>query len=47
MTIERETLAIVYVLHKFHHYLSSNKFMFYVDHMVLLYMVQKPQISRK
>ncbi len=47
MTIERETLAIVYVLHKFRHYLLGNKFMFYVDHMVLLYMVRKPQISKK
>jgi hypothetical protein len=25
MTTEREALAMVYVLHKFHHYLSGNK----------------------
>jgi hypothetical protein len=47
MTIEREALAMVYVLHKFHHYLSGNKFNFYVDHMALLFLVQKPQISKK
>jgi hypothetical protein len=47
MTTEREALAMVYVLHKFHHYLLGNKFIFYVDHMALLYLVQKPQISKK
>ncbi len=31
--IEREALAMVYVLHKFHHYFLGNKFIFYVDHM--------------
>ncbi len=38
---------MMYVLHKFHHYLLGNKFIFHVDHMVLLYLVQKPQVSRK
>ncbi len=38
---------MVYVLHKFRHYLLSNKFFFYVDHMALLYLVWKLQISRK
>jgi len=35
---------MVYVLHKFKHYLLGNKFVFYVDHMALLYLVKKLQI---
>jgi len=38
---------MVYALLKFHHYLLRNKFIFYADHMALLYLVQKPQVSRK
>jgi hypothetical protein len=44
-TTEREALSMVYTLHKYHHYLLSNKFVFYVDHMALLYLVKKPQVS--
>jgi hypothetical protein len=40
--IERETLAMVFSLHKFRHYLLGNKFVFYVDHMALVYLVNKP-----
>jgi hypothetical protein len=43
-TIEKEALAMVYALHKFCHYLLNNKFIFYVDHMALLYLVQKPKV---
>jgi hypothetical protein len=35
---------MVYALHKFLQYLFGNKFIFYVDHMVVLYLVQKPQV---
>jgi hypothetical protein len=42
-TIEREALAMVYALHKYCHYLFGNKFIFYVDHMALLYLVKKPK----
>jgi hypothetical protein len=42
MTTKREAFTMVYALHKFHHYLLRNKFIFYVDHMALLYLVQKP-----
>jgi hypothetical protein len=35
---------MVYVLHNFKHYLRGNKFVFYVDHMALLYLAKKPQI---
>ncbi len=41
-TIEREALAMVFSLHKFRHYLLGNEFIFYVDHMALVYLVNKP-----
>jgi hypothetical protein len=34
---------MVFALHKFKHYLLGNKFMFYVDHMALVYLLNKPQ----
>ncbi len=36
---------MVYVFHKFHHYLLGKTFVFYVDHMALLYLVRKLQVS--
>jgi hypothetical protein len=33
---------MVFSLHNFKHYLLSNKFVFYVDHMALVYLVNKP-----
>jgi hypothetical protein len=36
---------MVYALHKFKHFLLGNKFVFYVDHMALVYLVNKPQVS--
>jgi hypothetical protein len=44
---EKETLTMVYAFHKIYHYLLGNKFIFYVDHLVLLYLVWKSQVSRK
>jgi hypothetical protein len=44
-TTEREALAMVFSLHKLRHYLLGNKFVFYVDHMALVYLVNKPQVS--
>ncbi len=41
-TTERKALAMVYALHKFKHFLFENKFVFYVDHMALVYLVNKP-----
>jgi hypothetical protein len=38
---------MVFALHKFKHYLLGNKFVFYVDHMALVYMVNKPQVSSR
>jgi len=36
---------MVFTWHKFRHYLLGNKFVFYVDHMALVYLVNKPQVS--
>ncbi len=38
---------MVYALHKFKHYLLSNWFVFYVDHMAFVYLVNKPQVFGK
>ncbi len=38
---------MVFALHKFKHYLLGNKFIFYVNHMALVYLVNKPQVSRR
>jgi hypothetical protein len=46
-TIDREALTMVYVLHKFKHFLLGNKFFFNVNHMVLVYLVNKPHVSRR
>jgi hypothetical protein len=42
--IEKEALAMVYALHKFRHCLLSNMFTFFVDHMALVYLINKPQV---
>jgi hypothetical protein len=36
---------MVFSLHKLKHYLLGNKFVFYVGHMALVYLVNKPQVS--
>ncbi len=46
-TIEREALIMVFSLHKFRHFLLGNMFVFYVNHMALVYLVNKPQVSGK
>jgi hypothetical protein len=38
---------MVFFLHKFKHYLLGNKIVFYVDHMALVYLVNKPHVSRR
>jgi hypothetical protein len=45
-TTKREALTMGFSLHKFRHYLLGNKFVFYVNHMTLVYLVNKPQVSR-
>jgi len=44
VTIKGEVLAMVYTFHKFKHYFLGNILVFYVDHMVLTYLVNKPQL---
>jgi hypothetical protein len=46
-TTKRKDLAMVFSLQKFRHYLLGNKFFFYVDHMALVYLVNKSHVSRK
>jgi hypothetical protein len=46
-TTKREALAMVYALSKFRHYLLGNMFTFYVDHMALMYLINKPQVFGK
>ncbi len=45
-TTKRKASTMVFSLDKFKHYLLGNKFVFYVDHMALVYLVNKPQVSR-
>ena len=44
-TTEKEALAMVYAINKFQHYLLRNKFVFYVDHLALQYLINKPHVS--
>jgi hypothetical protein len=46
-TIERKALTMVFVLHKFKHYLLGNKFVFYVDHITLVYLINKPHVFKE
>ncbi len=38
---------MVHALHKFQHSLLGNKFASYIDHMVLVYFVNKPRVSKR
>jgi hypothetical protein len=40
-TTEREGLAMIFSLQKFHHYLLENPFTFFIDHQDLKYLVNK------
>jgi len=46
-TTKREALAIVYALQFFWHYLLSNKFTLFLDHMGLRYFVNKAYVSSR
>ncbi len=46
-TTKRKTLAMVFALHKFRHYLLGNKFVYYVDHIALIYLLNKPHALGK
>ncbi len=38
---------MIFTLHKFRRYLLGNKFIFYVHHMALVYLINKPQVLGK
>jgi RNase H-like domain found in reverse transcriptase/Integrase core domain/Integrase zinc binding domain len=44
-TTDRECLAMVFSAKKFRHYLLMNPVVFFVDHLALRYMVNKPDLS--
>ncbi len=44
-TTKLEALVMVCTFHKFRHYLLGNKFVFYADHMVLVYLLNKLKVS--
>jgi hypothetical protein len=44
-TTEREGLAMVYALQKFHDYLLGGHFKMFIDHSVLKYLVNKPVLG--
>ena len=44
-TTEREALAMVFSIKKYRHYLLLSKVVFYVDHISLRYIVNKPDLS--
>jgi hypothetical protein len=38
---------MVYALHKFKHYMLGNMFTFYVNHMALVHLINKPHVYGK
>lgn len=38
---------MVYVVNKFRHYLLGNRFVSYIDHQALQYLINKPHVSRR
>jgi hypothetical protein len=44
-TTEREVLAMVYALQKFHHYLLGGHFKMFTDHSTLKYLVNKTELG--
>ena len=44
-TTEREALGMIYSINKFQHYLLGRKFTFHVDHLALLYLVNKQALT--
>jgi hypothetical protein len=45
ISTERERLAMVYALHKFHHYLLGGHFKMFTDHSKMKYLVNKPMLG--
>jgi hypothetical protein len=45
ITMQREALVMIYAMKKFRHYLLANRFIIFVDHQALVYMVNRLFIS--
>jgi hypothetical protein len=45
-TTEKEALVMIDAIKKFPHYLLGNNFTFFVDHQALIYLVNKPIVTR-
>ncbi len=43
--MQREALVMIYAMKKFRHYLLANRFIIFVDHQALVYMVNRLFIS--
>jgi hypothetical protein len=44
MTVEKKTLAMIYVVRKFRHCLLGDSFILLIDHQALLYLTNKPVV---
>jgi hypothetical protein len=44
-TTEHECLAMIFSVKKYRHYLLLNPVVFFVDHMAIRYLVNKPELS--
>ncbi len=47
ITTERDVLVMFHTWHKFKNYMLGNMFTFFVDHMALVYLVNKPHVSAR
>jgi len=46
-TIRKEILIMIYVIKKLCHYMLGNSFTFFVDHQTLIYLINKPIVTRR
>jgi hypothetical protein len=45
-TTKKEALVMIYVLKKIRHYLLGNNFKFFIDHQALIYLINKPIVTK-
>jgi hypothetical protein len=43
-TMKKEAFTLIYTIKKFQIYLLGNNFMLFVDHQILVYLINKPTI---
>jgi hypothetical protein len=46
-TTKKEAFAMIYAIKKLYHYLLGNSFTFFVDHQTLIYLINRPTITRR